>query len=632
MRLRLTWSDADGQARSLLAAGPEVRIGRSQAAELCIRDSRVSAVHARLVRRQGTWFVEDLGSRNGSLLERACEQQVARANVPLELQAGDRVLLGDRIDPVAIDVALSRASEAAPAPEATVVASQAIVRGRDALQLIDPAALLSLFRLLEDLAEPKEPAEVMGRVADTVGARFGGLEELQVLLRQPDGPARVVFRRSSEGSERPAGGPAAALVERALCDGELLLLRPDGRVAPGARKVQARRASAALAPLLAGSDPLGALFVQVEPGALGPEQLAWLSIVSLHLAASLSRAHRYRRLLASEAHLREENATLKAAVALKRPIVGQSTALKEALAQLAQVAATQTTVLVLGETGTGKELAARYVHAHSTRREGPLLPLNCGALPAQLLESELFGHTRGAFTGATRDHAGIFEAARGGTVFLDEIGEMAPELQVKLLRVLQEHEVRPVGSTRTRPVDVRVVAASNRDLRKEAEAGRFRQDLYYRLAVFPVRLPPLRERSGDVDVLAEHFREAFCARHGRWLPGFSQEALQQLRAYAWPGNVRELEHAVERAVILTPDGDPIQRSHLSPEIGGAPPQPPTADAELPRGPLRQVMEQLERRVVLRALEEHGGNRTHTAVTLGISRQALQAKLRRWDLI
>ena len=633
MLLRLTWSDPEGTEHALVATGPVARIGRNETAELCIRDARVSGTHARLVRRGEAWFFEDLASRNGSLIERDGQQQVARPNVPLPLQPGDRLLLGDRVAPVSIDVSVASLSASAAAPEATVVASEAIAARPDALQLLDPPTLRSLFRLLEDLAEPSEPSEVMGRVADTVGARFEGLVELRVLLRQPGGEIRTVFQRNIEGAGDAPPAPPAALLDQAMRGGELLLLRPDGRQTPSRGPHRARHATVVLAPLRAGAEALGVLCVRAHRATFGPPQLAWLGIVSLHLAASLARAHRYRRLLDTESQLLEENAHLRAAVALRRPIIGRSEALQRALTQLAQVATTDTAVLLLGETGTGKELAARYVHAHSRRHAGPLLPLNCAALPAQLLESELFGHCRGAFTGATRDHRGIFEAAEGGTVLLDEIGEMPLELQVKLLRVLQEHEVRPVGSNRTRSVDVRVVAASNRDLRAEAEAGRFRQDLYYRLAVFPVCLPPLRDRSGDVDLLAEHFREAFSARHGRWIPGFSLEALEQLRAYPWPGNVRELEHAVERAVIVTPDGEPVHREHLSPEITGAPADGPAgAAAELPRGRLREVMEQLERRVVLRELEEHGGNRTHTAAALGISRQALQVKLRRWDLI
>jgi len=273
-----------------------------------------------------------------------------------------------------------------------------------------------------------------------------------------------------------------------------------------------------------------------------------------------------------------------------------------------------------GETGTGKELFARLIHANGPRRERKFVAQNCGALPESLLESELFGHTRGAFTGATADRRGLFEEADGGTIFLDEVGEMSPAAQLRLLRVLQEGEVRRVGATATHKVNVRVIAATNADLEQEIRAGRFRQDPHYRLNVFPIRLPPLRERPEDIPTLAEYFLRTFRERARRAVPGITPEALRCLRAYPFPGNVRELENEIERAVALADDGRPLDVAHLSERLHGAPSAAPPVT-------LNEAIEQLKRRMIEDALRECG-SKTRAAERLGLTRQSLQQMLRR----
>src|SRR5688572_24893113 len=293
-------------------------------------------------------------------------------------------------------------------------------------------------------------------------------------------------------------------------------------------------------------------------------------------------------------------------------LLGFSPAMKKAVDLLRRASASDVTVLLEGESGTGKEVAARAVHAEGGRRTGPFVAVNCGAIPVGLIESELFGHERGAFTGAVATRKGRFEEADGGTLFLDEVGDLRIDLQVKLLRVLQERAVQRVGGTGTRPVDVRVMAATNRDLKAALASGGFREDLYYRLAVFPVRLPALREREGDAALLADAFLARFAARHRRPARSFSPEARRALAAHAWPGNVRELENVVERAVLME-DGDTISLASLPDAVvdamaapaarapaSGAAAAPPRADKILP-------LEEEERRLVLRALEATGGN-------------------------
>jgi len=310
-------------------------------------------------------------------------------------------------------------------------------------------------------------------------------------------------------------------------------------------------------------------------------------------------------------------------------LVGGSEAMAELLRQLRRVAPLKTTVLLQGESGTGKELAARALHELSPRAPLPFVALNCGAMPPELMESELFGHVRGAFTDASRDKRGLAAEADGGTLFLDEIGELALPLQVKLLRFLQEEEVRRVGDVRSQKVDVRVVAATSRDLRAAVARGEFREDLLYRLDVVALRLPPLRERAGDIPLLARHFLARFAAlRPGDPPRGFSPEALAALEAWRWPGNVRELEHAVERAVILS-EGPEIREEEL-PESVRAPARGPIAapgdDLSVKRG-----LRALEEALIRRALERTGGNRTRAAELLELSYRALLYKIKEYAI-
>jgi transcriptional regulator with GAF, ATPase, and Fis domain len=325
-------------------------------------------------------------------------------------------------------------------------------------------------------------------------------------------------------------------------------------------------------PLVHRGQTLGVLAVFAR-GPIGPECMDWLRTIADHTAAAIATARAFAEIDRLRRRLEEENEYLREEVTRTGAfgeLVGQGPALGAVARQIDLVAPTDSAVLVLGESGTGKELVAREVHRRGKRAAKPLVKVNCAAVPRELYESEFFGHARGAFTGALRDRAGRFELADGGTLFLDEVGEIPLELQAKLLRVLQEGELERVGEERTRRIDVRVIAATNRDLRAEAEAGRFRQDLYYRLSVFPIELPPLRKRAEDIPLLAEHFLTAAARKLGRPVPRLTLAAVRQLQQYAWPGNVRELQHVIERAVITT-DG-PRLTFDLP---GGPPPRPAT---------------------------------------------------------
>jgi two-component system response regulator HydG len=332
--------------------------------------------------------------------------------------------------------------------------------------------------------------------------------------------------------------------------------------------------------------------------------------------------------------LKQENSRLSSALAImeaKQELIGKSPAMRSMLELLLTVAPSQATVLISGESGTGKELVARAIHRSSPRSSGPYVAVNCAALSESLLESELFGHEKGAFTGADKRHEGCFLQADNGTLFLDEIGEMPLSMQVKLLRVIQEREVTRVGGEKSESVDVRILTATNRELQKEVAAGRFREDLYYRLNVVALEVPPLRRRQEDIPLLARHFASLYALKNKKEVKGFTPESMEILLRYPWPGNVRELENTIERAVVLML-GEYISERELPVSVRGTAekqqdePPPNLLDAALPELPAS--LEELERLAIRRALDKSKGNKSEAAKLLGITRKTLHMKLQK----
>jgi two-component system response regulator PilR (NtrC family) len=340
------------------------------------------------------------------------------------------------------------------------------------------------------------------------------------------------------------------------------------------------------------------------------------------IVALVGKAHEKRAILTEYEKLRAKVRHLE-----KRDIFGTSEAARRMADLVRKVAAARTTVLITGESGTGKELVARALHDQSDRAGKPFLVVNCGALPETLIESELFGYEKGAFTGAQRSHPGLFRDADGGTLLLDEVGELAAALQVKLLRVLQEKRVRPVGGTAETPVDVRVLAATNRDVEADVKSGKFRQDLYYRLNVIRIAVPPLRERKDDVATIAERFVGRFAQELGKEVRGLEADAIRALEAYPFPGNIRELENMMERAVALAAS-PVIGLGDLPPEVSGLSGSHAPLLAQLPEGgcELDSVIGELERRLIVQALERTGGGRKAAAKLLGITFRSLRYRL------
>ncbi len=381
-------------------------------------------------------------------------------------------------------------------------------------------------------------------------------------------------------------------------------------------------------PIIAAEQMVGALLVFKAPGLDQTEaRLDFLELVAAHLAPALEKLRRVQE-------LSEENSYYKQSLIAQHGftgIIAKSAAMQSVFNLLQRVLPNDVRVLLEGESGTGKELIARAIHFNGPRKEKKFLAVDCGAIPENLLESELFGYVKGAFTGATQNRKGLFQEANGGTLFLDEINNLPLHLQAKLLRVLQEGEVRPLGGNVTEKVDARILAASSRSLAELTKTKAFREDLYFRLKVITLRLPSLRERAGDVPLLAQHFLEKFSAHYQRSLRGFEAAALQMLQRYSWPGNIRELEHVVEQAVVLaSPHATMITAADLPAEIrtGEAGAQ---KDLEGMTN-LPEAVEALEIRMIKKALRETAGNKSQAAEKLGLSRRGLLNKLERYKIL
>ena len=354
-----------------------------------------------------------------------------------------------------------------------------------------------------------------------------------------------------------------------------------------------------------------------------------LEILSGTIAIAIENAQLYGDLRQQASSLEQENRRLKSEVQTRfnlQGIIGSSRAMHRLFDVLEKVIDSSTTVLIQGETGTGKELIARVIHYSGTRSDKHFLAENCGALTESLLESELFGHVKGAFTGATADKKGIFELAHEGTVFLDEIGEMPAAMQVKLLRVLQDGQVRPVGGSRHHKVDIRLLTATNRNLEEEVKKGTFREDLFYRVHVFPITLPPLRERREDIPLLASHFLEKFAKKLKRPVARLTPQALEFLSWFDWPGNVRELENEIERTMILAGQEGEIRAEHLSEKIKGSSEMARPISNKENKG-MKEVLDDIQRKMILKAIDRTG-SKTQAAEELGIARQSLHRMMQR----
>lgn len=613
----------------VLHPGKRYVLGRANTNDIVLNDDLCSRQHAEVAFTDGKWSLRDLGSLNGTRLNEELIQGAAELHPLDEIGLGRcRLWFVENLDQ------LPHA-----APEAGPAASNIAIRKRLGQTRYDfqlPSSdeespgFVARNRISQDLSLLYRLALNMGSAATTeqlMQVVLSGLLEATpadtaAVLEVQDTEGRLLAfqsRLSNEGYREAPG----ELIREVLASGEGILAEDTQRLRSSktGRGTASAISSFICAPVRSGDAVVALLHLYcLDPfKSLGTEDLELVVAISKTLAVAWQSLRR-------QADLLEENQRLKAQVASEVQLVGQSPALEEIKAQIAQVAPTNATVLIRGESGVGKELVARAIHLASPRREGPFVCLNCAALAESLLESELFGHEKGAFTGATQRKIGKFEAAHNGTIFLDEIGEMTPSAQAKLLRVLEGHPYERVGGSEPIRVNVRVVAATNRPLEEAVNAGQFRRDLYFRLQVIEIRVPPLRERRSDIPILAEFFLRRFLEETGRRLKGFTTAAMEKMRNYTWPGNVRELRNVIERAVALGKgpllDAPDIWLSGL--ELDSRPDAPPPAYT--PRS-----LEEVEKEHIAATLRHTDWNKSQAAAILGIERSTLDRKIKAYDI-
>ena len=627
-------------ARPVFAFGAEataISIGRSASCSVVAAEAAIADEHGQIFREDDQYIYQDLRAPGGTRLRRGPTEVLVEGN-EIPLRDGDLLLLGDHHRPLVLACRIPLRpqldTEHGKRPLSDLSAVEAEV-GRD------PALSRGLFEAMKKL----------GRRGLELGAVFEGIAEAVFelvprgthlaidLADETSGQMATVYLKARDGSAE-AFKTSRTVVRRVNRERAALWVSEQATYHPGSVSIQSPMVTQGLdlhsvmgVPLWQGETVRGVLQVDNRGSGtpLRERDLDVLLVLASQATLAIDNARLVRRLRLAEEQLRGENKYLKTREEKRRfaDIVGDSEAMRQVFRQLEKVIETKATVCIEGETGTGKELIASAIHYQGARRDKLFVAQNCAAVPDNLLESELFGHKRGAFTGADHDKKGLFEIADGGTLFLDEIGEMSLGLQAKLLRVLQESEIRPVGATQSRKIDVRILCATNRALEKEVEKGTFRQDLYYRLKVFPIRMPALRERREDVLLLVEHFLRKYTSEMKKDLAGVTPEAMDQLVAYSWPGNIRELENEVQRLVIQADPGAFVTPDLLSPQIrkvegllGRIAPK---------KGTLKDMLEEVERWLLAEALRDHGGNKTRTADTLGITREGLHKKLAKFGM-
>ena len=645
--------EEQGNRREGLHAGPQVRIGRASDNDICLAGGLVSRHHCHIdLSGEGAWL-EDLGSANGVSVN-----GLKTRGAPLA--AGDTIELGQAT--ISVIELGGEAEVQEEEPTFRTILSE----------LPDEREKLRAFaHVTRELSRETDTNALFPLIVDTAISLLGG--ERGFLL-QSDEPIReaaslssldsmsVHVARSFDGADiaLPRTRVSLGIVKRVLESGEPLVsldATQDQRFEEFASIEELQLKSVICLPVRVDGEVRGVLLVdnRMRQGAFDEEDLEIAELFADQAAIAMQNSRRLdelrmhserieqsrKEIVALNAELgrkvRDQGAELavaRASLGRERArgdygaIVGASDAIRRIFGELDRIVESELPVLISGESGTGKELVARAIHKNGPRAKRPFVSENCAAIPESLLESELFGHAKGAFTGAHRAKRGLFEAANGGTLFLDEIGDMSAAMQKKLLRVLQEGEVRPVGSDKVVEVDVRLLAASHQDLAAHVKEGSFREDLYYRIHVLKVEMPSLRDRVEDIPLLAEHLLARAAREAGREAPVLPHEVTAALSAHDWPGNVRELENEMRRLVVLSPER--VELSSLSATVleGGSPEPPRPLIVE---GDLRATVAAFERDAIEGALREAGGNKSQAARALGISRFALQRKLEKFGL-
>lgn len=479
----------------------------------------------------------------------------------------------------------------------------------------------TLLEISESINSTHEIAVLLDRIMDSA-MRVLDAERGFILLKTGESENyRVVTARNlSEETITSIREHSSSVVSQVLQDHKPLIsvnAQEDERFTGSESIVIQQIHSVICTPLIQSEQVLGAIYMdrRMSKEKFGDDSLQFLNAFSTQAVIAIQNAQLF-------SELQKENKKLKEQISTKElfpEIIGKSEPMLRVFQMVNSVAASSASVLIEGESGTGKELIARAIHKNSENRDKPFIPIFCGSLSEGILESELFGHKKGAFTGASADKPGLFEEADGGTILLDEIGEIAMNIQTKLLRIIQEGELKRVGETKFQKVNVRILSATNKDLKEEVKKGKFREDLFYRLNVINIRMPSLHERYGDIILLAEHFLKFYSFKNKKSFKGFTKDALRYLQEYAWPGNVRELENTIERAVILcnTPE--------ITPDVF----QLHDTETKMPVG---KSLKEINKYAILKTIEMTGGNRTRAAQILDVSRRWLQYQLKEWGMV
>ena len=650
------WSDV-----FRLVSGQAATIGRAPSSHIVLKDDRCSRNHVEVFFTGGQWVLRDLDSRNGTMIgnQRITSDHILRPGDIIRIGRSQLIFVHTLADAFSDSSSIVRSgtirdSVATVAEEAESVLDEfspaTITHRKGQTRFLEPGeveesgvskigrAAAKLCRLAFELAKSPDVASVAQLALD--GLAQGTQTDAGAVMLLPDeyeGPPKAdaleaVASRSSS-SHRYHRLPHT-LADTVMREGEAVLARNVmGDSTLGSRDSQGeiRTNSVICAPIRRGGNILGLIHLySIDPNRVpDPDDLEFTLAVADTVAVALENLKRREQLAVNLTQVRTENVQLRERLGVQNQMIGKSAVVRQVAEEIARAASSNATVLIRGESGVGKELVARGIHYSSPRRENVFVCLNCAALAAELLASELFGHERGAFTGATERKIGKFEAAHRGTIMLDEIGEMSPGLQAKFLRVLEGHPFERVGGSKPISVDVRVIAATNRDLEKAVVEGLFRRDLYFRLRVLEIVVPALRKRPEDIPLLADFFLRKFNAETGRKIAGFTDQAKEKLITYLWPGNIRELKNVVERAVVLC-RGQQIDEGDLLltklATAGDTAESEAACDEFLPAS-----LEDIERRYILATLNHTSWNKSRTASILGIERSTLDRKIRRYGL-
>ncbi len=639
-------------APSDLSEGMVFSVGRDPGCEIVLARDHISSNHGEFVFHNDRLYFRDLRSTNGTILRRdgALVTLGEQQGWAMQLQHGDVVLLGTLKEAmplrIEIDDAVVEALKIADR-DTTILALTHLntARALEGRLSQDPRWGTRLYRASKIMAASLNLREVCESSCAAIFDLLPIATNISVLLDRhpvstaaPSGrsvdpndfvPFLTLDREGNPAAgERPSRQVVAAI--NAQKAGVLVVDTADFNPSQSILRAQIR--SIVAVPLAIGERIFGIIQVdnRSSQGAFIQDDLEALVVLAQQMALGIENARLFQRVSVAEARLKDENQFLKTKETSGfSHIIGESPLMKRVFELVDRVVDTAATVLITGETGTGKEVVARLIHDKSRRRDKLFVAQNCSALPENLLESELFGHKKGSFTGADVDKKGLFELAHNGTMFLDEIGETSAAMQAKLLRVLQEGEVRPVGAPYPKKVDVRVIAATNRELEQEVAEGRFREDLYYRLNVFPILLPPLRDRQEDIPLLADHYLKRFSREFNRPALSFSPETTALMQSYRWPGNIRELQNEIQRLVIHGVVGDFLLPEHLASRISRA--SGLLQKVNPVKGGLKDMLDEVERWILIESLREHEGNKTRAAVALQITREGLHKKLSRFGL-